>query len=391
MFSTLRKPALVKIYLIPLFSVMVGSMTWSISVLYALDLGATIIQVNLITTIRSTMSILLLVPFGILSDRFGRRPMVLYSRILIVLGMVIRTFATVPNHLLIASFVGGFAGGGFFPILLSMIGDIAQPDEQRESISTLFLFSSIGMLVGPIISSVLLTMPQITLRNLYQIVVVAQTGILIYLATQTRETRIERPRERQVTYSRSISELVHQKNFQKLLAMAFLYFFSRSIINTYIPIFGKIHLGLSNAEVASFATYRNLGILIIRLSSATLLARVSIKPFILSALAIGGISSLASSVANNYYFIILILFLAGVSYGATAILGNTLVNQNSTTENRGVANSLYNVAQSSGNITNILTSPIADTLGLIPIFLLGGITCFTSIISMLVYKTKNSL
>jgi len=369
---------------------MVGSITWSISVLYALDLGATIIQVNLITTIRSTMSILLLVPFGILSDRFGRKPMVLYSRILIVLGMVLRAVATEPNHLLIASFIGGFAGGGFFPILLSMIGDIAQPDEQRESVSTLYLFSSIGMLVGPIISSFLLMQPHITLRNLYQIVAVAQTGILIYLATQIRETRIERPRERPVNYSRSIAELIHQTNFQKLLIMAFLYFFSRSIINTYIPIFGKIHLGLSNAEVASFATYRNLGIMIIRLSSATLLTRASIKPFILSALAIGGISSLASSMAYNYYFIVLILFLAGISYGATAILGNTLVIQNSTTENRGVANSLYNVAQSGGNITNILTSPIADTLGLIPVFLLGGVICFGSIVSMSVYKTNSS-
>ncbi|UCH01331.1 MAG: MFS transporter [Candidatus Bathyarchaeota archaeon] len=380
-----------KIYLIPLFSVMVGSITWSISVLYALDLGATIIQVNLISTIRSTMSILLLVPFGILSDRFGRKPMVLYSRILIVLGMILRAMATEPNHLLIASFIGGFAGGGFFPILLSMVGDIAQPDEQRESISTLYLFSSIGMLVGPIISSFLLTQPYITLRNLYQIVAVAQTGILIYLATQIRETRNERPRERLVNYSGSITELIHQTNFQKLLIMAFLYFFSRSIINTYIPIFGKIHLGLSNAEVASFATYRNLGIMIIRLSSATLLTRVSIKPFILFALAIGGISSLASSMAYNYYFIVLILFLAGISYGATAILGNTLVIQNSTTENRGVANSLYNVAQSSGNITNILTSPIADTLGLIPVFLLGGIICFGSIGSILAYKANKTL
>ena len=125
MFSTLKNPALMKIYILPLIFVSSGSMTWAISVLYALDLGASILQVNLITTIRSAMSILLLVPFGILSDRFGRRPMLLFPRIIVLIGLLIRTFATHPNHLLLAAFVGGFAGGGFFPVLLSMAADVA--------------------------------------------------------------------------------------------------------------------------------------------------------------------------------------------------------------------------------------------------------------------------
>jgi len=117
-------------------------MSNSISILFALDLGANIFQVNLINTMRSTMSILLLVPFGILSDRLGRKPMLLYPRAVMFLGTLIRTFATTPDHLLLAALAGGFAGGGFFPILLSMIGDVAKPKEQQKAISTLFLFSS---------------------------------------------------------------------------------------------------------------------------------------------------------------------------------------------------------------------------------------------------------
>jgi len=68
MFSTLRRAALLKLYLIPLIFVTTGSMVWAIGVLYALDLGASILQVNLIITIQSAVGILLLVPFGILSD-----------------------------------------------------------------------------------------------------------------------------------------------------------------------------------------------------------------------------------------------------------------------------------------------------------------------------------
>jgi MFS family permease len=391
MFSTFKKPALVKIYIIPLLTVMAGSMTWSVSILYALDLGADILQVNLISTISSTMGIFLLVPFGILSDRFGRRPMVLYSRIIIILGTLVRVVATEANHLLLASFIGGFAGGGFFPILLSMIGDIATPEEQREAISTLYLFSSFGMLGGPIITSFLLSLFQMTLRNIYQIVLIAQTIVLIYLTTQIRETK-PKTSTPETKYRTHIADLLHQTGFQAILIMAILYFFSRSIINTYIPIHGRIYLNLSNAEVASFSTYRNLAIMLIRLSSATLLQRVPIRPILFITLILGGVSSFASTYANNYLTIVAILFTSGLSYGAFAILGNFLVARYSTPVNRGVANSLYNIAQSTGNITNVFTSSIADTLGLTPIFIVGGISAITSIIPLLMSdrsKDKN--
>ena len=70
MFTTLKNPALLKIYFIPLITMTVQSMTGAIAILYALELGADIFQVNLISTIQSLMGIILLVPFGILSDRF---------------------------------------------------------------------------------------------------------------------------------------------------------------------------------------------------------------------------------------------------------------------------------------------------------------------------------
>jgi MFS family permease len=278
MFATVKKPAFMKIYAIPLLTVMVQSMSGAIAILYALDLGANVLQVNLITTIRSTMGIFLMVPFGILSDRFGRKPMVLYSRIVTLLGTVMRAFATEPNHLIIASLFGGFAGGGFFPILLTMIGDIAEPEERQEAISTLFFFSSLGLMIGPAICTGLLLLPQITMRNIYQITAIADVGILIYLALTIRETKA---RTQEKGNSRlHISNLIKNSSFQGLLTMSFLYFFSRSVVQTYVPIYASVDLQLSNAEVASFSFYRSLAIMLIRLSSATFLIRLSTRPFL---------------------------------------------------------------------------------------------------------------
>ena len=383
MFATLRKPVFLKIYLIPLLTMCVGSMSFGISVIYALDMGADILQINLITTIRSTMSILLLVPFGILSDRFGRKPMLLYPRFIMWFGTLIRAFASEPNHLLIASFVGGFSGGNYMPILLSMIADIAEPEEQHESITILFFFSSIGMVVGPLITTLLLNLPQITLRNIYQITAIAQIIIIAYLATQIRETNPMISSDGKEGYRASIMGFVRQSGLKYILGMIFLYFFSRSIIQTYIPIYARIDLNLSDIEVSSLSFYRNLAIVFIRLLSATLLTKVSIKTYLLSVVALGGVTSLASPLAENYQSIVLIFFLSGVSFGAVRVLSSSLVAKNSTPENRGVANSLLLISQSSGNFMSITTSPIANTLGLDPVFFIGGIIGLIAIIPVL--------
>jgi len=389
MFKTLRKPAFLKIYVLPLLTTSVGAMNQAISILFALELGADVLQINLITTIRSTMSIFLLIPFGILSDRFGRRPMVIYPRALMWLGTMVRAFATDPNHLLIASLVGGFSGGSYFPVLLSMIADMAEPEEQQESISILFLFSSIGMVFGPLITTLLLSFPQITLRNIYQISAIAEFSVLIYLATQIRETKLTTSFEQRGTID-SILDLLHKPNFQGLIAMVFMFFFSRSIIQTYLPIYASVDLKLSNAEVASFAFYRNLSIMIIRFLSASLLTRVPIKKYLFIVLLLGGMSASFSPLAENYLAIVLIFFASGLSFGATRILSTTLVVKNSNPVNRGIANSLLNLGQSSGNITKLLTSPIVDVFGLVPAFLLGGITGFITIIPLLFIKVPPS-
>jgi MFS family permease len=383
---------LLKLYVMPLISNMTASMTWSIAVIYALDLGADIFQVNLITTIWSTMSIVILLPFGILSDRMGRRPMLLYPRVMMLLGTLIRAVATEPNHLLLAALVGGFAGGGFFPVLLSMIGDIAKPEEQKKAISTLYLFSGISMLIGPLICSFLLTLPQVTLRNIYQIDTFAQAITLVYIMTQIKETlpqtRESKSERVQIKYRDYISHLIRQSSFRGLLTMSFFFFFYNSIMTTYLPIYARVDLNLSDAEIASFSTYRSLAITFIRFLATTFLARVSIRPFLISALTLGGITGLATVFANNYLSTVLIMFFSGASFGATMILGATIANMSSEPRNRGVANSLYNSAQSIGNITKILTSPIADNLGIISVLFLGGITALIATVPALLCKVE---
>jgi MFS family permease len=362
-------------------------------VLYALDLGADVLQINLITTVWSAMGILVLVPFGLMLDRFCRRPMSLYPRALALIGTLIRAFATNSDHLLLAAFIGGFAGAGFFPILLSMITDITSTAKQKEAISTLFMFSGIGQLIGPLIGSFLLTMPFVSLRTLHQIDLVAQAGILIYIATQIQETRLPSisAQEDQPSYQENIGALMRTPRFIGLLVMVCCYFFAFAIMSTYVPLLGRVDLGLSDAEVSSLSTFRSAGVMLIRLSSTTFLLGVSMKLFLLSMLGLGGITSLIMPFAGDYLSISLLAFVYGISFGATMSLGSAFVAADSTPQNRGIANSIYNAAQASGNILKVFTSSVAETLGLTPVFIMSGITAFIAMIPISLRKKRDEL
>jgi MFS family permease len=263
-----------------------------------------------------------------------------------------------------------------------MIADISNEDEQREGISTLFVFSSIGMVVGPSLAAFLLMFPEITMRNIYQITAVGELGALLYLAMIIKETNPSAGRKKTELLPQ-IKGLMSETSFQGLIFVAFLYSFYHSIFQTYAPIYGRVNLGLTDAQIASFSTYRNLGVMLIRISLATYLTGSSISSFLFVVLIIGGVTGLLISFATNYTLMVVILFLVGVSFGAFRILTSTLVASGSVPENRGLANSLINFSQSTGNLVNIFTSSMAENMGLIPVFLLGGVSCLSAIIPAL--------
>jgi MFS family permease len=390
MLGTIRNPKLLKIYLIPLISMILGTMTGAISIVYILELGGTVFDINLITTISSAMGILLIVPFGMLSDRLGRRPTVLYPRIIMLVGTTIYAIATTPFHLIIASIIGGFAGGSFFPVLLSMIGDVAQPEERQEAISTFYIFSSIGMFIGPLITSGLLTIPQMTMRTIYQIVTVAQVSFTIYLITQIKETQRKQVDSEKVDYKTVIGQLLKERYFLSIIFLSFLYFFFNSIMNTFIPIFGRLTLQLSTAEIASISTFRSIAVMIIRFSAAAILSKFSDNTVLLSAIFLGGITGISTYFASNYLSIIIIMFLSGLSYGIILTIGSSIISIHSTPKNRGIANSLHMATFGIGNITKMITTPIADVFGISTIFIVGGITAFSSALPVLLTKAKKA-
>jgi hypothetical protein len=60
------------------------------------------------------------------------------------------------------------------------------------------------------------------------------------------------------------------------------------------------------------------------------------------------------------------------------ILGASLVAAESKPGNKGVAQSVYNMAQGMSDVARLATSSMAESSGLTPVFLMGGIAALAS-------------
>ena len=98
---------------------------------------------------------------------------------------------------------------------------------------------------------------------------------------------------------------------------------------------------------------------------------------------------MVTPIANSYITLTGITFLYGVSFGATMVLGYTLVTSDSTPSSRGTANAIYSVFQSIGSLAVVFTSSLAETVGLAPVFLIGGVAALLSIIPIFLRKTRS--
>ncbi|UPW81540.1 MFS transporter [Lysinibacillus sp. Ag94] len=123
--------------------------------------GITSFQSSMIITSYSVAAIFLIPVAGYLSDRFGRKIVILPSLILALIGGLIAGFASWkmddPYAMIIAGrIVQGIGAAGAMPIVLPLVGDLYQEDDEKIS-STLGIIetsNTFGKVLSPILGSI---------------------------------------------------------------------------------------------------------------------------------------------------------------------------------------------------------------------------------------------
>ena len=151
---------IVSITSIPLIMTLGNSML--IPVLPKLEdkVGITSFQSSMIITSYSVAAIFLIPVAGYLSDRFGRKMVILPSLILALIGGLIAGYASWKvddpyTMIIVGRIIQGIGAAGAMPIVLPLVGDLYQDDEKVSStLGIIETSNTFGKVLSPILGSI---------------------------------------------------------------------------------------------------------------------------------------------------------------------------------------------------------------------------------------------
>ncbi|GGA43934.1 MFS transporter [Psychrobacillus lasiicapitis] len=145
---------------IPLVMTLGNSMLIPVLPILENKVGITSFQSSMIITSYSVAAIFLIPVAGYLSDRFGRKVVILPSLILALIGGLIAGFASWKldspfTWIIIGRILQGVGASGAMPIVLPLVGDLYKDDEEKTSscLGIIETSNTFGKVLSPILGS----------------------------------------------------------------------------------------------------------------------------------------------------------------------------------------------------------------------------------------------
>jgi DHA1 family multidrug resistance protein-like MFS transporter len=105
---------------------------------------------GLIISAFAVVSLTLNIPGGIVSDKFGRKPLVVIGLLLYAVAAILFPLSKSPYDWIFIRALQGAGAGIFFPAITALIADITSEEERGHALSVYNMGLGIGLAVGPI-------------------------------------------------------------------------------------------------------------------------------------------------------------------------------------------------------------------------------------------------
>ena len=149
-----KSSPLFPIFLIVLVDVLGLTIILPLLPFYAESLGATPAVVGLIVSTYAVCQLIAGPPLGHLSDRVGRRPVLLVSQMGTFVGFLILASAHVLWMVFLARIIDGLTAGNL-TVAQAYISDVTEPENRAKSFGIIGIAFGLGFLVGPGLSGYL--------------------------------------------------------------------------------------------------------------------------------------------------------------------------------------------------------------------------------------------
>lgn len=341
--------------------------------IFAKQIGAVGVMIGFSVAGYWVARVLLEIPSGFISARFGYYWPMLLGLILTTIGTFWNAFVTDPYQLILARALQGLGAPLFFAVSMTFIVNMFSADKRGAAMGIFQGVEFGGSILGSTFSGYLITMLGFQGGFFLSTVLCAIAVLLIALPRNVRHESASMP----PIPAMKLSSLPKVFKNKVLLIVSFAtlmeFILSNGVIYTVYPLFAKETLGMSLTDIGLIMGARSLGYVIAMLVMGSIADRIGRKPVLLFGVASTAVMTVVLNFASGIVMTAAILFIIGITTGAIWIVCPVIAAEAVEPENRGAAIGTYRTFFDLGSIFGpIMMTYVAGVYGTSSTFFLAA-------------------
>lgn len=375
---------------------MVGGIISPTRTLFAIDIGASITFIGLMAALSSVTSLIAAIPLGVISDRGGRKTLILAGFVLRICATAIYGLASHPYHLLASVILQSVGGLASYMNFRAYIADSTEPHLIGRAVSFYTTSMGIGVTIGPLVGG--FASGLWGYRQSYFIAsFVAFTGaVTAFVGLEPVRPGASSATQKMVPQASRLLSILRDRMILWMSLMNIINFTLMGMIMTYFPVLGK-GLGYTPEVIGFIFFVRGLATTMIRIPAGLAITRLGEPLLMISALASGILGLVALPLTDNYLIIVLLMVVQGLTFGGFLTSSSTFLLHFAPPSERGTTLGLVRIFQGTLNTVNSYIIGItADYFGVKSTYLTVGSTLAIALSVMVVlghtkqvYKRNN--
>jgi MFS transporter, DHA1 family, tetracycline resistance protein len=311
---------------------------------YAETFGASPVVIGLLFAAFSLAQIVAAPVLGALSDRFGRRPILILSLIGTVISFAMLAAAQSLAMLFAARVVDGLSGGNI-TIARAYIADVTEPDERARAFGFLGAAFGLGFIVGPGLAGLFAHISYTAPIWAAAAVTVVAAGMAWAWLPET----VHRGSAVSVSPLRALPEVLKRAHLRPLLIADFLYWSSFAVCTTTFALFASRRFGFDVVRTGYvLAAFGVLGV-VVQAGVVGVVARaIGVHRTMLIGLLIAAVGWALVAASTSVPIFLLSLIPAGVGVGLCNASIVTLVSHSGSKDEQGTVQGAAGALESFG-------------------------------------------
>ena len=321
-----------------MLSIMVTNPILSI---FAKEIGATGVWIGYAVSGYWISRVVLEIPSGYISSKFGYYKPMAFGLLLTVLGNILLVFVNNPLHLVLIRALKGFGAPFFFAVSMTFIINLFDAEKRGRAMGIFQGIEFIGQIIGAGLSGAMVENLGWQGGFVLAMTLSLLALILFVVPPYIRKETVTGPTKEPLKVSEVLGVLRNQTIIIIAIATLAEFIMSTGLLMTIIPLYANETLGFSLGDVGYIMGARSIGFVIAMFTMGAISDRLGRKPVMLFGLSATSILVIVMSFFTSFISIAAIIALIGFTSGAIWIVGPVITAEAVDPMKRGAAIGAY--------------------------------------------------